>query len=85
VTAKKLWVGEVAQLLSAGNTATPGVVGRSRTPSRIVIRVFQKTFTTLKAYINSFRRHVQCFETSKCSKTHRALPGIVTAQRDFHW
>jgi hypothetical protein len=29
---------------------------------------FKKSFTTLKAYINLFRGHVQCFELSWCSK-----------------
>jgi hypothetical protein len=46
---------------------------------------FKKSFTTLKAYINSFRGHIQCFVLSKCSKTHRVLPEIVTIQCDFHW
>jgi hypothetical protein len=32
-----------------------------------------KSFRTLKAYINFFRRHVQCFELSQCSKP------------DFYW
>jgi hypothetical protein len=46
---------------------------------------FEKSFTTLKAYINLFRGYVQCFELSSCSKTRRVLPGIVTVQCDFHW
>jgi hypothetical protein len=29
---------------------------------------FKNRFTTLKAYINLVRRHVQCFELSQCSK-----------------
>jgi hypothetical protein len=39
--------------------------------------VFQKSFTTLKAYRNLYRGHTQRFELSKCSKTHRVLPRIV--------
>jgi hypothetical protein len=40
-------------------------------------RVFQKSFTNLKAYRNLYRGHTQCFELSKCSKTHWLLPRIV--------
>jgi hypothetical protein len=43
---------------------------------------FKKSFTTLKAYINVFIGHVQCFELSYCSKIHRVLPGIVMIQCD---
>jgi hypothetical protein len=38
----------------------------------------KKSSTTLNAYINLFRGHVQCFELSHCSKSHRVLPEIVT-------
>jgi hypothetical protein len=38
---------------------------------------FKKSFTTLKAYRNLYRRHTQSFELSKCSKTRRVLPRIV--------
>jgi hypothetical protein len=38
---------------------------------------FKKSFTNLKAYRNLYRGHTQCFELSKCSTTHRALPRIV--------
>ena len=31
---------------------------------------FKKSFTTLKAYRNLYRGHTECFELSKCSKTH---------------
>ena len=48
-------------------------------------RVFQKSFTTLKAYRNLYRGHTQGFELSKCSKTHRVLLRIVMVQCDFHW
>jgi hypothetical protein len=48
-------------------------------------RVFKKSFTNLKAYTNLFRGHIQGFELSSCSKTHRVLPGGVTVQCDFHW
>jgi hypothetical protein len=44
--------------------------------------ISKKSFTTLKAYINLFRGHAQCFEL--CKK-HRVLPGIVMVQCDFHW
>jgi hypothetical protein len=44
---------------------------------------FKKSFTILKAYINVFRGHAQCFELSQCSRTHRILTGIVTVQSDF--
>jgi hypothetical protein len=44
---------------------------------------FKKSFTTLKAYINLFRGHEQCFELSQCSKTHPVLPGIVTVHMTF--
>jgi hypothetical protein len=37
----------------------------------------KNSFTTLKAYRNSYRGHTQRFELSKCSKTHRILPRIV--------
>jgi hypothetical protein len=43
----------------------------------IYIQVFQKSIRTLKAYRNLYRGHTQCFELSKCSKTHRVLPRIV--------
>jgi hypothetical protein len=43
---------------------------------------FKKSFKTLKAYINLFRGHVQCFELSYRSKTPRVSPGIVTVQYD---
>jgi hypothetical protein len=57
---------------------------------------FKKSFTTLKAYTNLFRGHVQCFDLSQYSKTHPVLPGIVTVQcdtlvmqgvskRNLHW
>jgi hypothetical protein len=46
---------------------------------------FKKSFTTLKAYMNLFRGHAQCFELSQCSKRRRVLPGKVTVQCDFHW
>jgi hypothetical protein len=45
---------------------------------------FKNSFTTLKACMNLFKRHAQCFELSFCSKTHRVLPGIVTVQCDFY-
>ena len=51
----------------------------------ILYRVFQKSFTTLKAYRNLYRGHTKRFELSKCSKTHRVLPRIVMVQCDFHW
>jgi hypothetical protein len=38
---------------------------------------FKTSFTTLKAYINLFRGHIQCFELSWNSKTRRVLPGIA--------
>jgi hypothetical protein len=44
---------------------------------------FKTSFTTLKACINVFREHVQCFELSLCSKTHRVLPRIITTQFGF--
>jgi hypothetical protein len=31
-----------------------------------------------------FRGHLQCFELSRCSKTHRVSPEIVTVQCEFH-
>jgi hypothetical protein len=34
---------------------------------------FKKSFTNLKAYINLFRRHVECFQLSLCCKTHQVL------------
>jgi hypothetical protein len=37
---------------------------------------FKKSFTTLKAYRNLYRRHTQRFELSKCSKT-QVLSRIV--------
>jgi hypothetical protein len=37
----------------------------------MTIQGVSKSFTTLKAYINLFRGHVQCFELSKCTKTPR--------------
>jgi hypothetical protein len=43
---------------------------------------FKKIFSNLEAHIHLFRGHVQCFESSYCSKTHRVLPGIVTVQCD---
>jgi hypothetical protein len=46
---------------------------------------FKKSFTTLKAYINLFIGHVQCFELSQYSKIHQVLPEIVTVQCDFQW
>jgi hypothetical protein len=39
---------------------------------------FKKSFTTLKVYKNLYRGHTQRFGLSKCSKTHRVLPRIVT-------
>jgi ribosomal protein L31 len=36
-------------------------------------KCFKKRFTTLKAYTYLFRGHVQCFELSYCSRTHRYL------------
>jgi hypothetical protein len=38
---------------------------------------FKKSFTNLKAYRNLYRGHTECFELSKCSKTHQVLPPIV--------
>jgi hypothetical protein len=46
-------------------------------PKSRVGQVFQKNFTTLKAYRNLYRGHTQRFELSKCSKTHSVLPRIV--------
>jgi hypothetical protein len=40
------------------------VVSASDIFYQVIYRVFQKRFTTLKAYINLFRGHVQCFELS---------------------
>jgi hypothetical protein len=52
---------------------------------RLITGCLKKSFTTLKAYINSFRRHVPCLKLSLCNKTHRVLPGIVTVRYDFRW
>jgi hypothetical protein len=49
----------------------------SYTYDMIYTGCFKKSFTTLKAYRNLYRGHTQCFELSKCSKTHRVLPRIV--------
>jgi hypothetical protein len=38
---------------------------------------FKTSFTTLKAHINLFRRHAQCFELSYCSKIHWVSHSIV--------
>jgi hypothetical protein len=45
---------------------------------------FKKSFTTLKAYTNLFRGHVQYFELLQYTKTPQVLSGIVTVQYDFH-
>jgi hypothetical protein len=58
---------------------------RFNVPSTGIARCFKKSFTSLKAYANLFRGLVQCFELSKCSKTHRVLSGIVMVRRDFPW
>jgi hypothetical protein len=53
-------------------------------PRKRVLRYSRSSpryLTTLKAY----REHTQCFELSKCNKTHRVLPRIVMVQCDFHW
>jgi hypothetical protein len=51
-----------------------------------IYKVFLKnSFTTLEAYINLFRGHVQCLELSLCSESHLVLPEIVMVQCDFYW
>jgi hypothetical protein len=44
---------------------------------------FKKSFTTLEAFIYLFGGHVQYFELSYCSKTHRVLSKIVMVQYDY--
>jgi hypothetical protein len=46
---------------------------------------FEKSFTTLKVYIDLVRGHVQGFELSRCSKIHRVLSRTVAVQYDFQW
>jgi hypothetical protein len=60
--------------LYSGNEYTPNNNG-----------CLKKRFTTLKAYINVFRGHVQCFELSLSSKTFQVIPGVVTVQCVFLW
>jgi hypothetical protein len=38
--------------------------------------VFQKSFTNFEAYTYLFRGHIQSFELTWSSKTHRVLPGM---------
>jgi hypothetical protein len=71
-----------AELLRAGTCVLERVLRaaflRQKTGS-LHTGCFKKSFTTLKAYINVFRRHIQCFERPYCSKILQVLPGIVTS------
>jgi hypothetical protein len=51
--------------------------------TKLKYRMFQKELYNLKACINLFRGHAQCFELSYCSRIRRVLPEIVTVQRDI--
>jgi hypothetical protein len=72
------------------NDIFPGLAAwrrRMRTTRGIFVHstgCFEKSCTTLKAYINVFRGHVEYFELSWCSKAHRVLSGIVMVTQMFH-
>jgi hypothetical protein len=46
---------------------------------------FTKSCTTLRAYINLFRGHKECFESHDVAKYTEFYLRLDTVQSNFHW